>query len=550
MAAGGKTGADRGRRHDEDGRASRRGAGTHAMTMQLTLAVHRARRMFPTKTAVVFADRRWTWDQFADRVARLAGVLQRLGVGPGDRVAMLSHSSDRYLEFFFAAFWAGGIAVPVSTRYALPETAFLMQDSGAKVLLVGDDFTGMAEALKPQCPELKHIIFSGEGPLPDGMIAHEAALAAQEPVEDAHRNGDHVAVLFYTGGTTGRSKGVMLTHINCMSNSFGGMVHTKLGSNLVGLHAGPLYHAAAGSRVFTNTLLGATHVVIPRFTVKGVLEAIQEHRITFTSMVPTMMTMILNEPDLDAYDLSSLEMIGYGGAPMPVATLEALMKRLPKVRFAQAYGMTELSPACTYLEPDDHTLDPAKIHRLASGGRAIVGCDLRVVDPDDRDVPVGAIGEIIVAGPTVMKGYWNQPEMTAEALRGGYMHTGDAGYLDADGYVYVSDRIKDMIVTGGENVYSIEVENAVLTHPAIRECAVIGVPHPLWGEAVHAVVTFKAGQSATADEIIAHCKTRIAGFKCPQTIEVREAMPLSQANKILKTDLRRPHWEGRARAVN
>ncbi|MGU9979717.1 long-chain-fatty-acid--CoA ligase [Phreatobacter sp. HK31-P] len=520
------------------------------MTMQLTLAVHRARRLFPAKTAVVFAERRWTWTDFADRVARLAGVLQGLGVGPGDRVAMLSHSSDRYLEFFFATLWAGGIAVPVSTRYALPETAFLMQDCGARVLLVGDDFVDMAEALRPRCPDLKHVIFAGEGPLPAGMIAYEAALGAQGPVEDARRNGDDVAVLFYTGGTTGRSKGVMLTHINCMSNSFGGMVHTRLGSNLVGLHAGPLYHAAAGSRVFTNTLLGATHVVIPRFTVKGVLEAIQEHRITFTSMVPTMMTMILNEPDLDAYDLSSLEMIGYGGAPMPVATLEALMKRLPKVRFAQAYGMTELSPACTYLEPDDHTLDPATIHRLASGGRAIVGCDLRVVDPDDRDVPVGAIGEIIVAGPTVMKGYWNQPELTAEALRGGYMHTGDAGYLDADGYVYVSDRIKDMIVTGGENVYSIEVENAVLTHPAIRECAVIGVPHPLWGEAVHAVVTFKAGQSATTEAIIAHCRTRIAGFKCPQTIEVREAMPLSQANKILKTELRRPHWEGRARAVN
>lgn len=283
---------------------------------------------------------------------------------------------------------------------------------------------------------------------------------------------------------------------------------------------------------------------------KGVLEAIQQHRVTFVSMVPTMMTMILNEPDLDAYDLSSLQMIGYGGAPMPVATLEALMKRLPKVRFAQAYGMTELSPACTYLEPADHTLDPAKVHRLASGGRAIVGCDLRIVDPDDRDVPVGTIGEIIVAGPTVMKGYWNQPELTAEALRGGYMHTGDAGYLDADGYVYVCDRIKDMIVTGGENVYSIEVENAVLTHPAIRECAVIGVPHPLWGEAVHAVVTFKAGRSATAEEIMAHCKTRIAGFKCPQTIEVRETMPLSQANKILKTELRRPHWGGRSRQVN
>jgi long-chain acyl-CoA synthetase len=518
--------------------------------MQLTLALHRARRLHPDKTAIVFAGRRWTYAQFLDRVARLAGVLTDLGVGPGDRVAMLSHSSDRYLEFFFAAFWAGGIAVPVSTRYAQPETAFLLQDCGAKVLIAGDDFLDMAQAMRAEAPDLRHIVYAGEGGTPAGMIDYEAALAAREPIPDTRRGGDDIAVLFYTGGTTGRSKGVMLTHINCMSNSFGGMVHTKLGGELVGLHAGPLYHAAAGSRVFTNTMLGATHVVIPRFTVKGVLEAIQEHRISFVSMVPTMMTMILNEPDLDTYDLSSLRLIGYGGAPMPVATLEALMRRLPQVGFAQAYGMTELSPACTYLEPADHSLDPDKVHRLASGGRAIVGCDLRVVDAADNDVAIGEIGEIIVAGATVMKGYWNQPEMTAEALRGGYMHTGDAGYLDADGYVYVSDRIKDMIVTGGENVYSIEVENAVLTHPAIRECAVIGVPHPLWGEAVHAVVTFKAGQSAPAEEIISHCRQRIAGFKCPQTIEVRDTMPLSQANKILKTALRQPHWEGRARAVN
>jgi long-chain acyl-CoA synthetase len=357
-------------------------------------------------------------------------------------------------------------------------------------------------------------------------------------------------VLFYTGGTTGRSKGVMLTHTNCLANAFASITHTRQTEHVVGLHAGPLYHAAAGSRVFINTILGATHVVIPRFSVIGVMEAIHTHKVTATSMVPTMMTMMLNEPRFAEFDLSSLEYIGYGGAPMPVATLAALIEKLPKVRFSQAYGMTELSPACTYLEPHDHTLDPSKIHRLASGGRAAFGCDLRVVDENDRDVPVGAIGEIIVAGPTVMKGYWRQPEMTAEALRGGYMHTGDAGYLDADGYVYVSDRIKDMIVTGGENVYSIEVENALISHPALREVAVIGVPHDKWGEAVHAVVTLKAGQSVTAEELIAHCRTLIAPFKCPSSVEFRDALPLSQANKILKTELRKPFWEGRRRGVN
>lgn len=517
--------------------------------MTLTLAVHRAARLKPDKRAVIYADRVWTWAAFADRVARLAGVLRRLGIEPGDRVAMLAHSSDRYLEFAFATLWAGGIAVPVSTRYAKPETLFLLQDSGARVLLVGDEFTDTVAAIRGEAPDLAHCLYVGEGAAPEGFLCYRTLMAEAEPLADAGRADDDVALLLYTGGTTGRSKGVMLTHGNVRANSLGAIIHSQLDGDLVGLHAGPLYHTAAGSRIFTNTLLAATHVVIPRFTVQGVLAAIQEHRITFVAMVPTMLTMILAEPDFDRYDLSSLRTLSYGGAPMPVATLEALMKRLPQVRFAQAYGMTELSPACTFLEPADHSLDPDKVHRLASGGRAVIGCDVRVVDEDDRDVPAGTIGEIIVAGPTVMKGYWNQPDLTAEALRGGYMHTGDAGYLDADGFLYVCDRIKDMIVTGGENVYSIEVENAVLTHPAVRECAVIGVPHPLWGEAVHAVIAFKAGESATLEEIIAHCRERIAAFKCPRTVEVREALPLSQANKILKTELRRPHWEGQGRQV-
>jgi long-chain acyl-CoA synthetase len=518
--------------------------------MQLTLSVHRAARISPAKTAVIYGERRTSWAGFADRVARLAGALADLGVGPGDRVAMLSHSSDRYLEFFFATLWAGGIAVPVSTRYALPETRFLMEDCGASILLVGDEFQDMARAIKASVPTLRHLVHAGDGPLPADMIDYETALAAQAPAADLRRSGDDVALLFYTGGTTGRSKGVMLTHANCMANAFASIAHTGLGANLVGLHAGPLYHAAAGSRVFINTILGATHVVIPRFSVVAMLEAIHTHRVTATSMVPTMMTMVLNEPRLAEFDLSSLTFVGYGGAPMPVATLAALIERLPQVRFTQAYGMTELSPACTYLEHADHSLDPARVHRLASAGRVAYGCDLRVVDENDRDVPTDQIGEIIVAGPLVMKGYWQQPEMTAEALRGGYMHTGDAGYLDADGYLYVSDRIKDMIVTGGENVYSIEVENALIAHPALREVAVIGVPHAKWGEAVHAVVTLKAGASATAEELIAHCRTLIAPFKCPSSIEFRDSLPLSQANKILKTELRKPYWDGRGRGVN
>jgi long-chain acyl-CoA synthetase len=516
----------------------------------LTGALDRARRIAGGHTAVIFAERRQTWSAFAERVTRLAGTLRGLGLEADGRVAVLGHSSDRYIEAFFGILWAGGIIVPVSTRYALPETAFLLQDSGAEILLVGDEFHAMVPDLRRLAPGIRHVVHMGELRPPADMIDYEAALAGAAPCPDAGRGGDDVAILFYTGGTTGRSKGVMLTHANCFANSQGSIMHMKLDERVVGLHAGPLYHAAAGSRVFTNTILAGTHVVIPRFTVATVLEAIERHRVTMTSLVPTMMTMLLNDPALEAHDLSSLDLLAYGGAPMPVATLEALIRRLPGVRFGQAYGMTELSPACTFLEPQFHTLDPENIPRLASGGRAGIGIDVRIVDGEDRELPRGEIGEIIVAGPIVMKGYWKQPELTAEALRGGFMHTGDLGHMDEDGFVYVVDRLKDMIVTGGENVYSVEVENAVQTHPAVRECAVFGIPHDLWGEAVHAAVVLKQGAAVEAEALMAHCRDRIAAFKCPRSIDFLQALPLSAANKILKSELRRPFWDGRARRVN
>jgi long-chain acyl-CoA synthetase len=518
--------------------------------LRLTASLHRAVQIRAAHPAVIFADRRWTWAQFTDRVARLAAVLRGLGLKSGDRVAMLAHSSDRYLEFYYGTLWAGGVIVPVSTRYALPETAFLLEDSGAEILLVDEEFAAQAAPLRQMVQGLRHVLFLGEGALPAGMIDYEAAVLAASPAEDARRGGDDLAVLFYTGGTTGRSKGVMLSHANCHINSYNSILHTKLNDSVVGLHAGPLYHAAAGSRVITNTILAGTHVLIPRFSVQALLQALHQHRITAVSLVPTMLTMLLNEPSLDNYDLSALQLIGYGGAPMPVATLESLMRRLPHVRFSQAYGMTELSPACTYLDPDDHNLNPATAHRLASGGRAGLGLDVRIVDPEDRELPRGQIGEIVAAGGTVMLGYWRQPELTAQAIRNGYMHTGDLGYMDKDGYVYVMDRLKDMIVSGGENVYTVEVENAILNHPAVRECAVFGIPHDIWGEAVHAAVALKDGASLTAEELIEHCRQRIGGFKCPRSVEFRTSFPLSAANKILKSELRKPYWEGRSRAVN
>jgi long-chain acyl-CoA synthetase len=301
------------------------------MPMRLTHALTRARRVAGDHAAVILGDRQWTYAEFAGRVERLAGLFIELGLRPGGRVAMLAHSSHRYLEFYFATLWAGGIIVPVSTRYALAETIFLLDDSGAALLLVDDAFAPLVPDLRKALPGLKHVIHAGENHIGAGIIDYEAATAAMKAAPDRGGCGDDVAVLFYTGGTTGRAKGVMLTHANCMTNSYNAIFHQKLTAGLVGLHAGPLYHTAAGSRVFTNTLLAATHVVIPRFTAAGALAAIERHKVTMVALVPTMMTMILNEPTFATCDLSSLDRISYGGAPTPVASLEALIRRLPHV---------------------------------------------------------------------------------------------------------------------------------------------------------------------------------------------------------------------------
>jgi long-chain acyl-CoA synthetase len=514
--------------------------------MQLTRLLRRAEQIAGTRTAVIFRERRRTWADYAGRVARLAGAFRRLGLAPDGHVAILMHSSDRYLESLFAALWAGGVFAPLSTRATLDDLARQLADSGARILVVDDDFANHARLLRERVASLHHVIHAGDAAPPPDLLDYEALLMQAETVADAGRRNDDTAALFYTGGTTGQSKGVMLTHTNLYSNAINGTALLRYDDRSIHLHLGPLYHVAAGARVITATLAAATQVVIPRFAAATVLEAVATHGITVFSVVPTMLSMLLRAPELETCDLSSLKLITYGAAPMPEVVIDEAVRRLPLVDFAQAYGMTELSPACTYLEPHHHRDE--RLRR--SAGRAAPGCEIRIVNADDRELPRGAIGEIVVAGPVVMKGYWRQPELTAQALRGGFMHTGDLGIMDDDGFVYVVDRLKDMIVTGGENVYTIEVEDAILTHPAVATCAVIGIPDALWGEAVHAAVVPKDGATLGAEDLIAHCRGRIAAFKCPRSIELRAALPMSGANKILKAELRRPFWEGRPRAQN
>lgn len=515
--------------------------------MYLTQGLHRAVQQNPHAVATVFGGRQRTFGEVADRVARLAGALRALGVGDGDRVAMLSLNSDRYHEYLLAVPWANAVLNPVNIRWSPAEIAYSLRDSGSCVLLVDDAFATMLPALQRACPELTTVIHTGDGPTPPGTLSYEQLVVRSAPIEDARRSGDELAGLFYTGGTTGHPKGVMLSHANLMVSALG-LTSTGylFGPGTRYLHAAPMFHLADLAGWNATTANGGAHVIIPAFNPVDTMTAIAAHDVTDSLLVPIMIQMLIDHPDVAEHDLSSLRAVLYGASAIPQAVLERAMKAFPNASFTQAYGMTELSPVATLLGPEDHR----KTELLRAAGRAAPHSEVRIVDVDDNEVTRGSVGEIVARGGHVMLGYWNQPEETITALRDGWMHTGDGGYMDDAGYVFVVDRIKDMIVTGGENVYSSEVENALAAHPAVASCAVIGVPDERWGERVHAVVVLKAGHEITAEDLRAHTKTLIAGYKAPRSAEFVDALPVSGAGKVLKRELRRQHWDGADRQVH
>jgi long-chain acyl-CoA synthetase len=518
---------------------------------QITQLLRAAVASAPARVATDHLGRRHDWRTFGARVAKLAGALASLGRKPGDRIAVLALNSDRYLEALFACPWGGFVVVPINTRLAPAEIEFWLADSESSALLVDENFSAVAAALAPNLPHLKLLIFMGEGESPAGMHDYETLLAQAAPAADAGASGDDLAALFYTGGTTGRSKGVMLSHLNIVANARNTAPALGEGGELVYLHAAPMFHVADNAVNFVVTARGGTHFFMPRFEPGGFLKLVAEKRITATLIVPTMINMVVNHPDVETTDTSSLTRLVYGASPMPEAVIRRAFAALPHTGFVQAYGQSEAAPCMTFLMDDWHALAGPRSTKLKSAGQAARGCQVVIMGPDDREAPRGEVGEICGRGDNVMQGYWRQPELTNHALRGGWLHTGDGGYMDEDGFVFVVDRMKDMIVSGGENVYSAEVEQALYKHAAVAECAVIGVPDPKWGEAVQAIVRLKPWQTASEAELVAHCHRLIAGYKCPRGVTFREeTLPLSGAGKILKTELRKPFWEGRDRAVN
>ena len=491
--------------------------------------------------AVVCQDDRRTYAELGSRCRRLAGAMRRLGLVPGDRVGVVGLNSDRYLELYLGLPAAGFVLVPVNSRLAAPEMRAILDDAGADVILADADYPGTAG--------VKQVLTM------PGDYEVLIASADEVPLNDGAAEDD-LAVLFYTSGTTGAPKGAMHTHRSLVSSGLHFMATWPFDRETRWLVASPMFHTGGVIGTLATVWGGGTHVIMPRFDPDLALDLIEREAVTHTLLVPTMLAATANAQLARPRDVSSLHYLSHGASPISVDTLKRTRHAFPGAELLHVYGTTEATPITTLLPHEERILDTSLAH---SCGQPAVGVEVRVVGTD-RDSPApaaelppqaspGSVGEIVVRSPSVMAGYWQKPEQTAEVMRGEWYLTGDLGYADDDSYIYLVDRAKDMIVSGGENIYSTEVEDALSAHPSVQEVAVFGVPDPRWGESVYAVVVCQA--DASPEELIEHCRSQIAGFKVPRNIELRaEPLPKSAAGKILKRDLRDPHWAGRHEYVS
>ena len=487
-----------------------------------------------------------TFREHLDRVSRLIGGLQSLGVSRGDRFAVMTLNSPEYLELYHAAFLGGGVINPLNLRFAPKELAYALRDSGTKVCFVDAFFAGLIDAVRKDAG-LEHVVLVGHGDVPHD-VTYDALLDASPAVVPDEGEETDPVVLMYTGGTTGLPKGVLLDQRAEILNCYHVTMTLQFGRDTVVLMQTPMFHAASMFSVLGGPAVGAHTVIVPMFEPTAVMAAVRKYQPSVTVMVPTMIGLTMAHPDFQPDGLGSFTDLVYGASPMPQALLEKLLALYPDMNIWQGYGMTESSSVLTLLGPDEHRKGGKY---LRAAGFPLTGVVLSIQDEEGNLLPPGVPGEVCARAGNYMIEYWNKPEATAEAFRGGWYHTGDAGYLDEDGYLYLVDRVKDMIVTGGENVYSTEVENALASHPAVLQVAVIGIPSEKWGEQVHAIVVLREGSTVTEQELIDHSREWIAGYKVPKSVEFRtEPLPLSGAMKVLKKDLREPYWAGHDRKVN
>lgn len=507
--------------------------------------LRRAMTEYPQKIGVVCGDLRFTYAEFARRAGQLGRVLQDLGVQKGDRVALLSFNCHKLLEAYFGVLEAGAVLLPLNIRLAPPELSFILNDAGATVLFYDTEFLTLLNQFRSDLRTVRHFYSLDE---------YDELLAGREPLYAEIMNIDEndLAELFYTSGTSGNPKGVMLTHRNIYLHGMSVLAGLGSRDTTVELHTIPLFHANGWGRAHSITFIGGKHVMIRRFDPAQVFALIERERVEGFSLVPTMAVALINSPARGKHDLGSVRYVSIGGAassPELIAQLEATLG----CECMGGYGLTETCPVLT-LSSRKCTLDDPperRLARYAMAGCAIPGVEIRVVDEQMCDVPCDGrtVGEVVCRGDGIMGGYWNQPEATAEALRGGWFHTGDLAVMDPDRYILIVDRKKEIIVSGGENISSLEVEKALLAHPAVYECAVIPVPDQKWGEVPKALVSLKPGHSATEEELTAFCRQRLAGYKVPKSIEFVAELPKSGTGKILKRLLKEKYWEHVSRRV-
>ncbi len=494
--------------------------------------ITRAERVARDKTALVSGEFQFTYGELATRCRRIAGALDRAGIAPGERVAILAANSAQYIELYLAIPAAGRVVVPLNTRHAEPELVYALEDSGARLLITDRKPSALDEVVE------RVIRLPGE---------YESFVEeAPEATLGTGVTEDTLAGLFYTGGTTGASKGVMLSHRNLIANTYHWMAisHPKPSDRY--LVMAPLFHAAGSNSVLATVWFGGLQIAVPTFDPAAVLDLIEAERITSTLGVPTMIAAMAEEQLANPRNTESLRLLAHGGSPVATEVLRRTHRAFPTAELIHVYGATETAPLATALVREEEVLDGP---RGRSCGQPIPGVDVRAFDPEGTEVAAGEVGEVVIRGPNVMQGYWNKAEQTASVLKDGWYWSGDLGRIDDEGFVFLVDRAKDMIVSGGENVYCTEVEEALYRHPAVLEAAVIGIPDEKWGETVHAVVVPR--EPVESDVLIAHCRELIAGYKVPRSLELRDdPLPKSGPGKVLKRELREPFWKGRSERVS
>jgi len=518
-----------------------------AKLLTMATAIRRAETLYGDRTAILDTEGDLTWSEYVHRITRAAGMLAELGLEPGQRFGILAHNSFRQAELMHAGYWSGIVPVPINYRLAAPEIRYILDDADCRLLAVDSQCAKLLEhqELEPWRDRILFISPPGEG---DPSWPHYEDLLDEAKRAPMHHSGqDDDAILLYTGGTTGRSKGVPLTHGNVVSNGIQVALAYRIYEDDSFLHSLPMFHSAdlIGTSI---TLTGGAHAYLGEFTPTAMLQMIEDHQITMLSLGPTVIIITLQDPDFDNYDISSVRRMNYGSAPMAMEWVLRTMEKFPNVAMQQTYGLTETSPILTTLTPEQHklALDSGRTELLRSVGKPLVHVDLCIVDEDDNEVPGGEVGEVVVRGPNVTRGYLGLDEENARAFRNGWFHTGDMGYLDDQYNLFLADRKKDMIITGGENVYCAEVEAALYKYPGVHEAAVFGVPDEKWGEAVFAVIVPAPGEELDQAAVIEHCRQYIGGYKIPRRMDFVRELPKSAMGKVLKHELRHRYSKQRS----